>query len=114
VAADVTKQPECLHVAQRVDHEDVCSKCRRAHGRQRDVGQRRVRGTCVQEQEKDREKHRDPRRGKRNVKGRNEKRTGDEHPDSRDQEVRTRETRSQSIGDDAAQKRRDQTRDHGD
>ena len=42
VAAYVTKQPECLHVAQGVDDENVHGKCSRAHGRQRDVGQRRV------------------------------------------------------------------------
>jgi len=31
VAADVTKQPERLHVAERVDDENVYGKCRRAH-----------------------------------------------------------------------------------
>ncbi len=77
MTADVTKQPECLHVAQSVDDENVHGKCSRAHGWQRDIGQRRIRGTRVQEQEKDREEHRDPRRGKRNVKGRNENWTRD-------------------------------------
>src|SRR6266496_3510740 len=42
VTADVTKQPERLHVAQGVDDENVCGKCSRAHGRQRDVRQRGV------------------------------------------------------------------------
>jgi len=42
VTADVTKQPESLHVAQRVDDENVHGKCGRAHGRQRDVSQRGV------------------------------------------------------------------------
>jgi len=32
VAADVTKQPERLHVAKCVDNENVYGKCRRAHG----------------------------------------------------------------------------------
>jgi len=42
VTADVAKQPEGLHVAQRVYDENVYGKGGRAHGRQRDVGQRRV------------------------------------------------------------------------
>ena len=42
VTADVTKQPERLHVAQRVDDENVYGKRGRAYGRQRDVSQSRV------------------------------------------------------------------------
>ncbi len=42
VPAYVTKQPEGLHVAQRVDDENVYGKRSRPHGRQRDVCQRGV------------------------------------------------------------------------
>src|SRR5207253_7927969 len=64
--------------------------------------------------EKDCAGHRDPRCGKRNIKDHNEKRTCDQHPDSRDPEIGTSETRTQLIGDNAAQKRRDQTSNYSD
>src|SRR5207248_477988 len=113
VTTNVSQEPECLHIAERVDNENVYRECRRAYGWQRNVGQSRVRGTCVQEQEKDREKHGNPRRRKRNVKRRDKKRTRDQHPDSRDPEIGTWETRTQPVGNNASQKCRDQTRDHG-
>ena len=42
VTADVSQEPERLHVTERMDDENVCSKRRRAHGRQRNVGESRV------------------------------------------------------------------------
>jgi hypothetical protein len=47
VTADISKKPKCLHVAERVDDEDVGSKCRRTYSGQRNVGENSVGGTCV-------------------------------------------------------------------
>ena len=42
VSANVTEQPERLHIAERMDHENICSKRCRADGRQRNIGESRV------------------------------------------------------------------------
>ena len=42
VSSDVTEQPKRLHIPERVDHENVRSKRRRADGRQRNVRESRV------------------------------------------------------------------------
>src|SRR5205814_10172491 len=51
---------------------------------------------------------------KRTVTSNKEKETGNHHHDNRDREIGTSETLTQTIGDDATQKRREQTRDDGD
>ena len=71
-------------------------------------------GPVFRNRKKIAKEHRDPCCRERNVKSQDENRTRDQHSDSRYPEVRTRESRTQSIGDNASQKRRDQTRDHSD
>src|SRR6185437_10853949 len=85
--ANLAKQWLRDGISKHVNHENVESKCSRAHLWMSHVCQNRIRRAGVEEEEKLGDGDKDPSIWKRRFDQQNHKRHGDQHADSGDQEV---------------------------